>query len=204
MNKNILLSSVLVLACAIAGAQNFTSISEAFNRSYSYEKEGKYKEAFSELDKVYDAASYEINLRMGYLDYMIGTYAESMEYYQKAIDLKPYAIEAHFGYVLPASATGNWNEVESHYKSILSIDPQNTKANYWIGMIYYNREQYDVAMKHFEQVANLYPFDYDGTIMYAWTSFKLNNLRQAKILFQKALLIRPGDSSALEGLSLIQ
>jgi hypothetical protein len=51
---------------------------------------------------------------------------------------------------------------------------------------------------------NLYPFDYDGTIMFAWTNLKILKLREAKLLFQKALLIKPGDSSALEGLASIQ
>lgn len=184
--------------------QDFTSVSEAFIRSYSYENEKKYTEASGELKKIYDQDSYDINLRLGWLTYQAGSHIESMEYYQKAIDLKPYAIEPRFGYILTASAAGNWNQVEEKYKKILAIDPMNSAANYWLGVIYYNREQYDSALKQFEKVVNLYPFDYDATIMYAWTNFKMQNLREAKVLFQKALLIKPGDASALEGLGTIQ
>ena len=195
--------SLLYLA-GIAVGQEFTAISEAFKRSYSYENESKFTEAAAELKKVYRADSYEINIRLGWLDYKAGSYIESMEYYQKAIDLKPFAVEPRLGFVMPAAAAGNYNQVEEQYNKILSVDPMNTTANYWLGMIFYNREQFDTALKYFEKVANLYPFDYDSTIMYAWTNFKLGKLREAKVLFQTALLISPGDSSALEGIGLIQ
>jgi tetratricopeptide (TPR) repeat protein len=202
--KIILLVTTFVYLAGIAVGQDFTAISEAFKRSYSYEKESKYIEAAAELKNIYDANSYEINIRLGWLTYKDSSYIESMEYYQKAIELKPFAIESRLGYVLPAAAAGNWSQVEEQYYEILSVDPMNSMANYWLGVIFYNREQFDTALKYFEKVANLYPFDYDCTIMYAWTNYKLGNLREAKVLFQKALLIRPGDTSALEGLELIQ
>jgi len=204
MKKIILMVMSLLYLAGIAAGQDFTAISEAFKRSYSYENESKFTEAAAELNKVYGADSYEINLRLGWLNYKAGSYIESMEYYQKAIDLKPFAVEPRLGFVMPAAAAGNYNQVEEQYNKILSVDPMNTTANYWLGMIFYNREQFDTALKYFEKVANLYPFDYDSTIMYAWTNFKLGKLREAKVLFQKALLIKPGDSSALEGMGLIQ
>lgn len=185
-------------------AQDFMPVREAFTRSYSFELEGNYDDAVEELKKIYDGSSYEINLRLGWLTYSSGSYLESADYYQKAIDLKPYALEPRFGYIYPASATGNWSKVEEQYNRILAVDPMNTRANYWLGIIFYNREQYDVALKYFEKIANLYPFDYDSTIMFAWTHFKMGNLREAKLLFQQALLIKPGDESATEGINLIQ
>ena len=204
MKKIIFIIMMMVYLAGTSAGQDFTALSEAFKRSYSYENESKFTEAAGELKKVYDATSYEINIRLGWLTYKDSSYIESMEYYQKAIDLKPFAIEPRFGYVSPASAAGNWNQVEEQYTKILSVDPMNSKANYWLGVILYNREQFDTALKYFEKVTNLYPYDYDCTIMYAWTNFKLGKLREAKVLFQKALLITPGDASALEGLSLIQ
>jgi len=198
-----MLISIICLA-GVSMGQDFMTISEAFTRSYSYEKESKYTQAADEIKEIYDEDSYEINLRLGWLTYNSGSYVESMKYYQKAITLKPYAIEARFGYILPASAVSNWSKVEEQYKKILATDPANTSANYWLGVLYYNREDYDLALDHFEKYVNLYPFDYDATIMYAWTNYKMKNLREAKVLFQKALLINPDDASALEGLGLIQ
>ena len=57
--------------------------------------------------------------------YLSGLFTESTAYYERATSLKPLSIEAHFGYVYPASALGNWNLVKNHYLIILEIDPQN-------------------------------------------------------------------------------
>jgi hypothetical protein len=40
--------------------------------------------------------------------------------------------------------------------------------------------------------------------MLAWFHFQLKNFREAKVLFQKALLHTPTGSSALEGLELLK
>lgn len=72
-----------------------------------------------------------------------------------------------------------------------------------LGLIYYGKEDYEEAKKYFEKVVNLYPFDYDGLSMLAWSYFKLNNFREAKVLFQKALLHTPTGTSATEGLELL-
>jgi len=41
-------------------------------------------------------------------------------------------------------------------------------------------------------------------MMTGWTQYRKGEYRKAKILFNKALLNRPNDSSALEGLSLME
>lgn len=185
-------------------AQDYEKIVEAFEQSYSYETNGEYAKAVEVLKKVYNQDSYEINLRLGWVNYMSGLFTESLGYYKKAIGLKPFSIEAHLGYVYPASALGNWEDVIKHYNEVLEIDPENTLALYRLGNIYYGREEFETALKYFEKVTNLYPFDYDAIIMYAWTNYKTGKLREAKVLFYKALMIQPEDESALEGLSQIQ
>jgi tetratricopeptide (TPR) repeat protein len=73
-----------------------------------------------------------------------------------------------------------------------------------MGMIYYGKQEYAKAEKYFEKVVNLYPFDYDSNIMFAWTNLKLGRYREAQVLFNKVLMLRPDDQSALEGLGLIK
>lgn len=204
MKKVILLLTTLVYLAINASGQDLNALNQAFKQSYTYENDSKFDDAIKELTTVYDAGSYEINLRLGWLTYKAGSYIESMKYYQQAIDLKPFAVEPRLGFVMPAAAAGNYKQVEDQYSSILTVDPMNSTANYWLGVICYNREQFDTALKYLEKVVNLYPFDYDSIIMYAWTNYKLHNLREAKVLFQKALLIRPDDASAREGLGMIQ
>lgn len=198
---------LLVVAVAISLSSVFAQdakVQEAFTNSYKNEKAALYKKAIDDLKAVYSESSYEINLRMGWLHYMAGLFTESLTYYNKAITLMPYSVEARLGYVYPASTLGNWDQVKTQYVEILKVDSKNSSANYHLGCIYYGKADYTNAFKHFETIANLYPFDYDITIMYAWTNFKLGKMREAKVLFTKALLNKPDDKSAKEGLSYIK
>ena len=206
-NKNVfqklVLITVLGLTPLYANSQN-DSLLESFTQSYYYEKVGNYNSAISSIKKVYQADSYECNLRLGWLTYNAGLYQESMSFYQKAIDLMPISIQARLGYVYPAAAFGNMTSVITQYKKILEIDPQNTVANYKLGYIYYDKKDFQTAFKYFEKLVNLYPFDYDGLLMYAWTNLQLGKSREATVLFKKVLLLSPGDQSATSGLALLK
>lgn len=185
-------------------AQEKTSLPDVFSASYTHETKAEYGKAIEVMRRVYDESSYEINLRLGWLTYQSGLFSESVGYYNKAIALMPLSIEARLGYALPASSAGNWDQVITRYNEILKLDPSHYLTNYRLGLIYYGRKDYQNAFRHFEKVVNLYPFDYDALLMTAWTNFQLGKLREAKILFGKALLNKPGDSSALEGIGLIK
>jgi TolA-binding protein len=87
------------------------------------------------------------------------------------------------------------------YEAILKIDPYNSTANYWVGVGYYTAKKYDAAAKYFELVANMYPFDYDANHMLSWSYLNLGRTEEARVLFTKALLNRPGDKSASDGLA---
>lgn len=201
--KTIFSVVMATLVISSAQAQN-NDLADAFTQSYYFEKVSNYPSAIAALKKVYSENSYEINLRLGWLTYSAASYQESVNYYQKSIDLMPVSIEARLGIVYPAAALGNMTQVISEYSKVLEIDPQNTTANYKLGYIYYDKKNYQTAFKYFEKVVNLYPFDYDGLIMFAWTNYQLGKTREAKVLFGKILLLSPGDSSATKGLDLIK
>ena len=204
LKRTIILGIFAFLANSAAFAQsNFSNLQEAFSRSYELEAQGDYKLAANELKVVYDENSYESNLRLGWLNYMAGNFKESIAFYKKSIALMPYADEPKFGYIFPISALGRWDEVIQIYQEILTNSPHNTKAMYYLGTIYYNRSQFDKAITYFKQLIDLYPFDYDGLLMYAWSNLQLGKKKEAKVLFQKVLLNKPKDTSAIEGLLLV-
>jgi tetratricopeptide (TPR) repeat protein len=176
----------------------------AFSSSYASESKKDYVQSIHALKAVYSEKSYEINLRLGWLHYNAALYLEGQNYYAEAIKLRPNSIEAKMGYVLPASALGNWDNVLAQYMDILKIDAQNSVVNYRVGMIYYNRKDYTNAEKYFDKVVTIYPFSYDGVIMLALAKLKLKKTVDAKVLFNNALLLSPGDVLAKEGLSLIE
>ena len=202
LRKSLILASLFLIAISVH-AQNMTELQSAFSKSYIAENQGNYTQAISEMKPIYQENDYISNIRMGWLNYLAKQYNESISFYKKAIALKPYAIEARLGCVKPLSAIENWEKVKEQYTEILKIDPLNTTANYWLGVIYYNRKDYKTAISMFEKIVNLYPLDYDSVIMLAWAKMFNNNHADAKLLFQQALIIRPNDSSALSGLQQI-
>lgn len=197
------ISILLLLVTALSiQAQNEKRLQEAFSASYKHETDGDYTKAADVLRKAYNDSSYELNLRLGWLTYLNGSFTESAAYYNKAIQLMPLSIEARLGFVLPASAMGNWDHVIARYNEILKIDPNHYLTNYRLGLIYYYREDYQTAFKYFERIANMYPFDYDAIHMFAWVHLRQGKKKEAGTLFNRALLIRPNDSSSIEGLKL--
>lgn len=202
--KRISLTVTLTVIFGCLMAQTTATTQATFVKSYESEKSGNYVAAINTMKTIYKADSYIVNIRLGWLCYLAKQYPESIKYYEKSISLKPYAIEARFGCVKPLSAVESWDKVKAHYVEILTIDPQNTIANYWLGVIYYNRKDFVSATKLFEKVVNLYPLDYDSVIMLAWSKLSTGKSADAKLLFNHALILRPNDSSALEGLKLIK
>lgn len=184
-------------------AQN-DKVFAAYSSSLEYEGKGDYKSAITIMQAVYDSTDYELNLKMGYLNYYAGNHAESCRYYKKAISILPKSVEARMGYVYSSSMLEKWDEVKAQYKAILKIDPNNSFVNYNMGLIYYNSKEYESAYKHFERVCRLYPFDYANMLMFAWCNIQMHKNAEAKVWFRKVLLLSPYDKSALEGLKLTQ
>jgi tetratricopeptide (TPR) repeat protein len=202
--KKLFVAMAIVSMNHLAIAQSDAAQQKAFSASYVAEGKYNYTEAITQINNVYSEQSYDMNLRLGWLYYLNKNYTSSIKHYEKAANVKPYAIEAKFGLIKPLAALESWDKVIKQYEAILNIDPQNTIANYYLGYTYYNRKQYDMAVKNFEKVVNLYPFDYDNSIMLAWTFLRLGKNNEAKLLFNKVLLMSPNDASALEGLSTIK
>jgi len=197
-------TSLLFLCSLGLFSQNIKDLQDAFETSYAQEKRGEYSKAISTVTALYDENSYEVNVRLGWLNYLAGLFTESTAYYQKAIKLKPYAIEARLGFVNPAYALGNLDQVITQYQEILKIDPQNTLVNFRMASIYYGIQDYLTAERYVEKVVNLFPYDYESNILYAWILLKLNKMREAQVMFNKVMLIKPKDVSATQGLSLIK
>lgn len=198
--KKIILLLLLSISLTLHG-QDMNNIQTAFSQSYTYETDSNYEASIAALQNIYDANSYLINCRLGWLYYLNSEYDQSLSYYEKANTLMPYALEAQIGAAYPLGAMGNWNAVIVNYEKILKIDPQNALINYRLGLVLYNQGRYKEAFPFVERVANLYPFDYYSVVLLGWIQLKMGRLREAGILFEKALQIKPQDESALEGLA---
>lgn len=198
------LTAICILLSVYSFSQDSKTLQSAFGKSYAYEAKYQYDDAIRAIKELYNEKSYPINIRLGWLYYLNKNYTSSISYYQKACALMPAAAEPLWGLLSPQIALEKWGDVEKTYLSIVKLEPKSATAHYKLGMIYYYRKNYSTAKKYFDIALNLYPLDYDTLLMSAWTNYFLGNTNEAKILFNKVLLIYQTDSSALEGLSLIK
>ena len=197
--------TAIVLSCiSLTAFAQTDALHKAFSESYTQEYNKKYGDAINSLTKVYQENSYELNLRLGWLHYSNKNYSASKSYYEKAVALKQYSIEAKLGLVKPLAALEAWDKVLQQYEEVLKIDVQNYTANYWTGVTWYNRKKYEQAARYFERIINLYPFDYDANHLLGWTYYFLGRSKDARVVFNMALLNRPDDASAKEGLGLLK
>lgn len=196
---------LLFLSLALqAEAQYSDVVLKAFEESYAAEKSGDYRKAAAYLKRGYQEDSYEYNLRLGWLSFKTGDQEASVQYYRKALGILPYSEEARHGLILPLTAMGKMEEVIATYEQVLANNPGSTLTLYRLGMVHYNRKEWQEAFSYFQKLVDLYPFDYDGLLMLAWTSLRLGKSREAKVLFNRVLLYSPHDKSALEGLGLLR
>jgi tetratricopeptide (TPR) repeat protein len=195
---------IVIAASIFSGIAAQDKVQEAFKNSFTSESDGKYSQAINQIKKVYDADSYEINIRLAWLSYEAGQYTESVSYYSKCIKLKPLSVEALLGLTYPASAIGNWEQVIDAYSKVLKIDENNYSANLRMGQIYLNRQEYKKADEYFQVLLNMYPFTYDVVLNTAWNNYYMGKFREAKVLFEKVMWLNPGDSSAQTGLDSIK
>ncbi|MFN4853138.1 MAG: tetratricopeptide repeat protein [Bacteroidota bacterium] len=175
-----------------------------FSKSYACEYRQHYDSAIAFLRTGNIDNNYEVNLRLGWLHYLSGKHEQSIGFYKKAKSIMPVSIEPHLGIVYPLSALEKWNEVLLEYDGIIKLDAKNYTANFKAGLIYYNRKDYTLAKKYLDVLLNLFPFDYEVVHLSAWNHLMMGNYREARVLFQKALCIRPGDVSSNEGLRSIK
>ncbi|MDP2088818.1 MAG: tetratricopeptide repeat protein [Flavobacteriaceae bacterium] len=185
-------------------AQNGDLLS-AFEKSYIHEINQDYIKSISSLEALYTKypSNFETNLRLGWLHYLSGNFKDSDKYYSKAVELKPLALEAIYGNILPLLAQGKYNEVLILSNKALSIAPNDSRAEYYIGVVSYYQKDYPKSERFLEKAINKYPFDLDLNLMLGWTKFALGKKNEAKALFQVAQRNSPNSTAVKTALDAI-
>lgn len=189
-------SIILIISMATTGMVAFSqsSVSAAFSKSYTYEASKEYSKAASAIDAVYDASSYSMNLRLGWLNYLAGEYVKSQGFYKKSIELEAKSIEARLGYVYPTAAMENWDDVVKTYNEILAIDSHHAVVNYRMAYIYFVRKDFEKAVNYALKVADLYPFDYDSNYLLGQIYVSQGKIKEAKMYLTRALNYNPSST----------
>jgi tetratricopeptide (TPR) repeat protein len=178
-----------------------------FNQSLTAEAEDRYADALKDLESLPSEAKsdYLVSLRLGWLCYLNQDYDRAVSYYQQASQsARGRSIEALLGLTLPLAAKSDWTRVEESYRRVLSMDPHNYTANLRLGQIELNRGDFSQAELYLKTALENYPGEYEANLSSAWNNYYLGHAADARVLFERALMLSPGDTSATRGLQLVR
>jgi tetratricopeptide (TPR) repeat protein len=177
---------------------------DAFSLSYTSEGKGEYKTALSIMESIQSPTDYAVNLRLGWLSYLAGDLNASAKYYLTAIKLEPKSVEGRLGYAYPVAALKQWDKLAEIYEEILKVSMNNNTALYRLGLLNYNLGNFAKAQVYLDKLVDLYPFDYYANLLKGWNELKLGKYKESEATLSKVLTIKPGDTSAVDGLKLLR
>jgi tetratricopeptide (TPR) repeat protein len=208
--KNRKILAVMILFISLSLSSIWTAWSESipqiYQQSYEEEAKGNYQEAILVLMQANRAGdnSYLYHLRLGWLQYLVTKYTDSVNSYRKAVILNKDSIEAKLGLMLPLMAQGKWSDAEKVAKEILSLDPLSYLANSRLAYIYYNLKQYKDAEASYRKVLLQYPGDIEMQAGLAWSLLKQDKKEAAEKAFGEILRYVPNHVSGNAGMKIVK
>jgi tetratricopeptide (TPR) repeat protein len=174
-------------------SQNEIELRSAFKQSYIDEYNLKYAKAIEDLAPFANVNTYEVHVRLAWLNYCNLKFNDAAIHYKKALELAPKSLEARMGFIYTLASLEKWDLVIDQYKTIIVIDPTHALANYNLALIYFNRADYKSASPYISTYINCYPFNFDGVNLAGWIKYNLGNKEEAISYFKKALLLSPDE-----------
>ncbi|WP_457640121.1 tetratricopeptide repeat protein [Persephonella sp.] len=198
MIKTSFLAVLLVFFSSFA--LDYEEIKKSYYRSYQYEKTGDYENAVKALSFVYNEYpdSYTVNLRLGWLYYLMKKYANSVFHYEKAIKAAPYSVEAKLGLTLPLLAQQKFSDVEKVCYQILKTDYYSYYGNLRLSYVLRAQKKFKEAKSVDIKMLTLYPTDVNFLLELALSEFYMGNKKDAQKLFKDILILDPENPTAKE------
>ncbi len=190
----------LLFAVVAVPALAQDAISDAFVQSYRYEKAQNYQDAVKALMAL-ENKDYLANLRLGWLYYLSGNYANSRQHYQAAIADAPKAIEPRLGYMLPLLAQEKYLEVETVARQVLTIDSANYYASLRLAVAQRMQGKYSQAQTACVGMLELYPTDISFLVELGLCQMAQKNRDAASQVFRQVLTLDPENVTAKQQLN---
>ena len=189
----ILLTLLLVFFAStpVFAADENAWITEAYHRATHHEQTGNYSNAIKALLPVLRAypSGYTVNLRMAWLYYLLGHYANSIAHYDVAIKMAPNAVEPKTGLLLPQLAQERYSEAEQTAYKILKTDFYNYYGNLRLIVALRNQNKTDLAIKVVNKMLILYPTDVTFLAELGLLYLQQGEQEQAMAVFKNLIIL---------------
>ena len=197
------LALLVAFAPPAARAENHAEKrAELFESSFAHEAIGDTRAALKDVLAILelDPSHYLGTLRAGWLYYSRGGYAQAVDYYRAAAQLRPEAIEPLVGMMLPLMAAKRWSDAAAAGQKVLRTAPRNYLAARRLAFVYFSQGKYDKATRTYRAVLRDYPSDTEMMLGLGWTLLRQEKKAEARAQFGAVLEIRRKNANALAGL----
>lgn len=205
----VLLIPLVVLAASgpaerTAGTTNPATAARHWSASVKAETNKNYDEALTEAAayKSEGGDEFMAALRLGWLNYLNGDFANAEKNYGRASRMRPGSVNALLGLLNTAQAQKDPKKTAMSADVLLREDPSNYKARMVLAGIYFAEKDYRKAANEYRQVLNHYPDDQDAMSGTAWSAYYTGEKREAQDLFRCLLSVNPEYPSAQTGADL--
>ena len=187
-------------------ALTYKEIKQAYQKSYFYEKVGDYKNAIRVLMPIYKAYpnGYTINLRLGWLYYLMGRYDNSEYHYRKADKVIPTSVESKLGLSLPLMAQERWGDAEQVLYRVLAIDYYNYYGNLRLAKVLGKEKKYKQQVAVVLKMLNIYPTSVPFLVVLGEGYYHLGEFNKAQEIFKNVLILDPENLTAKRYLKKLQ
>jgi tetratricopeptide (TPR) repeat protein len=190
MPKRLVVIFVLTITGFTGAAFGQDAVLDAFATSYKYEKAQNYPDAIKAIVILKDQ-DYLVNLRLGWLYYLSGNYANSRQRYQMAIAAAPKAIEPRLGHMLPLLAQARYAEVETVARQVLTMDAGNYYASLRLAIALRMQGKLPQAEEVNKAMLGLYPTDVKFLTELGLVYVGQKNHASARLVFRRILTLDP-------------
>jgi serine/threonine-protein kinase len=118
-------------------------------------------------------------------------YDESIQAFQKALEIDPIHAEAFRETARVYRAMGNLKEVEKACQKAVRLRPKDSTVHNILGVFYYRQSRWEEALKEFQEVVNLTPNFVKGLNNLGALYFYLERRKEARQVFEHSLSIKP-------------
>ena len=202
MTKPLVALCVLAITSLSGEAYGGDAVLDAFAESYKYEKAQNYKDAIKAI-VILDEHDYLVNLRLGWLYYCSGNYANSRQRYQMAVTAAPKAIEPRLGYMLPLLAQTGFSEVEAVAVQVLRMDSANYYASLRLAIALRMQGKLSQAVEVNNSMLGIYPTDVSFLTELGLAHVDQKNHTSARSVFRKILTLDPENVVAKKQLAVL-
>jgi tetratricopeptide (TPR) repeat protein len=211
--KKIFLSTLLIIILSIiftsvsyAKTLSHSEISQAYYKSYNYEKSGNIKDSIKALQLVYSEypTGFTVNNRLAYLYSLNKNYNNAISHYKKAIFSLPNSLTPKIGLLSVYILSEQYSSASKLGYQILSIDHYNYFGNLKLAHVLRKTKKYDLSEKILTGMLMLYPSDTLYLTELGLLHFEQNHWKKAKDIMKNVLILEPENFSAKKTLLSIE